>query len=233
MYKVNVKLSLERGGRFVLSQGRARLLKLVRERGSISAAAKEMGMSYRHAWGLIQDISEAAGAQVVTSDRGGSSGGGTRLTKAGEDVLDRYMRWEASICRIALYGPKPALTVDGVVVRNGKVLLVERGREPFKGGWALPGGFVEEGETLELAVEREVLEETGVRAEPISIVGVYSDPGRDPRGHTVSVAYMMRAMGGKAAGGDDAARARWFPLEELPELAFDHSMIVEDAKQLL
>ncbi len=123
----------------------------------------------------------------------------------------------------------PALTVDGVLIENEEILLIRRGREPFKGRWALPGGFVEYGETTESAVLREVREETGLETEIIRLLGVYSDPDRDPRGHTVSVVYMLRRKGGNLKGGDDASEARLFSLDSLPEMAFDHEKIVRDA----
>jgi 8-oxo-dGTP diphosphatase len=121
------------------------------------------------------------------------------------------------------------LTVDGVIVEEGKILLIKRGNEPYKGLWALPGGFVEYGETTEKAVVREVKEETGLLCNIVKLVGVYSDPDRDPRGHTVSVVYMLKVSTGHISAGDDAVKACWFPVDELPEVAFDHSIIIKDA----
>jgi len=124
----------------------------------------------------------------------------------------------------------PKLTVDGVVIRNGKILLIRRKNEPFKGRWALPGGFVEYGETVEEAVMREVAEETGLATEIDGIAGVYSDPGRDPRGHTISIAYLLSPKDdSEPEGGDDAAEAKFFDVNELPPLAFDHDRIIKDA----
>lgn len=132
----------------------------------------------------------------------------------------------------------PALTVDGVVVvrrplRGGghepHVLLIERGREPFAGTWALPGGFVEYGEDPDHAVIREVAEETGLVGIPWRQFHVFGDPTRDPRGHTVSVVYIGELVGElpEVVGQDDAAAARWFALDDLPELAFDHERILD------
>ncbi len=123
----------------------------------------------------------------------------------------------------------PALTVDGVLIEDGKILLIRRGREPFKGRWALPGGFVEYGERVEDAVIREFREETGLETEIIRLVGVYSDPDRDPRGHTVSIVYILKRTGGELRVGDDASEARFFPINELPEMAFDHGKIIKEA----
>ena len=127
------------------------------------------------------------------------------------------------------FPPGPKLTVDAVLMARGRVLLVRRGRPPFEGRWALPGGFVEAGETTEAAVRRELWEETGLRALVQRLVGVYSDPGRDPRGPTVTVAYRMRLPRGRVRSGDDAGGAAWFRLEETPRLAFDHDRILRDA----
>jgi len=127
----------------------------------------------------------------------------------------------------------PALTVDGVLVEDGSVLLVRRRNPPFAGRYALPGGFVDYGETVEAAAAREVQEETGLAVAVERLIGVYSDPKRDPRGHTVSVAFLVRHRGGTLAGADDADEARFFPLDALPALAFDHDHILADARALL
>ncbi|MCD6512165.1 MAG: NUDIX hydrolase [Thermoplasmata archaeon] len=126
---------------------------------------------------------------------------------------------------------KPSITVDGVIFRNGKILLIKRKNEPFKGKWALPGGFVEYGERCEDAAIREVREETGLNARIKKLVGVYSDPERDPRGHTISVVYIMEGEGNEMAG-DDASDAKFFDISSLPELAFDHAKIIKDAVKL-
>jgi 8-oxo-dGTP diphosphatase len=123
----------------------------------------------------------------------------------------------------------PRVTVDTLVRdRRGRVLLVKRGRPPFLGIWALPGGFCEYGETTEECGARETLEETGVTVEIGKLLGVYSDPKRDPRWHTVTVLYAARPLRGDAKGSDDAAEARWFAKREIRrlELAFDHGMII-------
>lgn len=132
--------------------------------------------------------------------------------------------------RVARRYRNPALTVDAVWIRNGRILLVRRGRPPFRGRWALPGGFVEYRETVEGAVTRELAEETGLRARPARLVGVYSGPDRDPRGPTTSVAFRMSGRGGRPTGADDAAGAEWVPLDRAHNLAFDHDRIVHDAR---
>jgi 8-oxo-dGTP diphosphatase len=125
----------------------------------------------------------------------------------------------------------PALTVDGILIQDHSVLLIQRKHSPFQGAWALPGGFVEYGEKTEDAVIREMDEETGLKIRIRGLLGVYSDPHRDPRGHTVTVAYLVEARGGAIEAGDDARSAKFFKAEELPLLAFDHAIIVKDAFQ--
>lgn len=123
----------------------------------------------------------------------------------------------------------PRVTVDAFVSdRRGRVLLVRRGRPPFAGNWALPGGFCEYGETTEACCARETLEETGVTVRVGKLLGVYSEPKRDPRWHTVTVLYAATPVRGKAKGSDDAAEARWFERKELARLdyAFDHGEII-------
>ena len=124
----------------------------------------------------------------------------------------------------------PALTADAVILDSQRgVVLVRRAHPPFQGGWALPGGFVEVGETTAAACVREAREETGLEVEPIELLGVYSEPGRDPRGHTVSAVYLCRVTGGELRGGDDASEAAWFDDLEGVELAFDHARVLSDA----
>ncbi|MDO9537424.1 MAG: NUDIX hydrolase [Thermoplasmata archaeon] len=123
---------------------------------------------------------------------------------------------------------KPSLTVDGIAFQNDQLILIKRKNPPFQGHHALPGGFVEVGETVEQAVVREFLEETGLITKITRLLGVYSSPDRDPRGHTVSVVFELEVVGGTLQGGDDAAAAELFKLDKLPKLAFDHETIVSD-----
>ncbi len=138
-----------------------------------------------------------------------------------------YLDFEVKVYKMNERGP--SLTVDAVILSDDSIVLVKRKNPPFQGGWALPGGFVEYGETVEDAVKREVLEETSLDVRIEKLVGVYSDPGRDPRGHTVSVCFLCRIIGGNMKEGSDAQEVKLFPLLELPELAFDHKKIVDDS----
>lgn len=127
---------------------------------------------------------------------------------------------------------RPMLTADCAVVNpRGELLLVRRGGEPFKGCWALPGGFMEMDETIEHCAVRELEEETGIRVTEgdLRLIGVYSAPGRDPRGRTVTAAYAVTVDDCTATASDDAAEVRWWSLNELPPMAFDHNEIVKDA----
>jgi len=132
--------------------------------------------------------------------------------------------------------PRPALTVDALILagkpENRKVLLIRRGKEPFIGKWALPGGFVDMEETLEQACLRELREETGLILPHLSQFRVFDAPDRDPRHRTISVVfYGFTDHPGSVAGGDDAAEAGWFSLTDLADLAFDHREIIEAFKK--
>jgi 8-oxo-dGTP diphosphatase len=127
----------------------------------------------------------------------------------------------------------PAIAADCVVFdAHDRLLLIRRRRPPFEGQFALPGGFVEYGEEIEAAASRELSEETGLRARQLRLVGVYSRPDRDPRGHTISVAYLIAADAQAPRAGDDAASAEFCANWRDLQLAFDHSQIAADAAQL-
>jgi 8-oxo-dGTP diphosphatase len=132
--------------------------------------------------------------------------------------------------------PRPAVTVDIVVVtreKTPKVLLIKRKHSPFTGKWALPGGFVDMDETLEAAARRELAEETGIRAGKLEQLATFGDPGRDPRGRTISVVYLAEIEPGavKPQAADDAAAVGWFALRRPPQLAFDHADILAVARR--
>ena len=131
-----------------------------------------------------------------------------------------------------------AVTIDIVAFCNSdnkiNVLLIKRKNDPFKGQWAIPGGFVDENENLENAAKREFAEETGIKVKTIEQVRAFGEPGRDPRGRIISIAFLSWLdCKEELVAGDDAAEAKWFKLEELPDLAFDHAEIIKAAENYL
>lgn len=134
--------------------------------------------------------------------------------------------------------PRAAVTADCIVItqeENPRVLLIKRGNEPFKGSWAIPGGFMEMEETTRECAIRELKEEANLTVTDVVMVGCYDALGRDPRHRTVTMAYLAivdPGMMNMAKAGDDAAEHQWFPIDELPPMAFDHDKIMEDAKTL-
>lgn len=134
--------------------------------------------------------------------------------------------------------PRPSVTVDCIIFgydsekEDLQVLLIERGDDPFQGSWALPGGFVEINESTSEAARRELEEETGVKDVFLEQLYTFSEPGRDPRGRVISVAYyslVSLSDYAEVEAGDDAAKAEWFSINELPDLAFDHDRILDMA----
>ncbi|WP_375585866.1 NUDIX domain-containing protein [Cyclobacterium xiamenense] len=128
--------------------------------------------------------------------------------------------------------PRPALTSDALVhdVSENRLLLIKRKNPPFEGKWALPGGFVEEYELPDRACSRELKEETGLDLREGKMIGVFAEKGRDPRGWTVSMAYLFTlTQPAEARAGSDSSEVAWFSLTELPELAFDHEKILQQA----
>ena len=129
--------------------------------------------------------------------------------------------------------PRPAVTADCVVMTTEsepRVLLIQRGGDPYKGRWAIPGGFLNMDETTEQCAIRELEEETGLQIDQVYQIGAYSKVDRDPRGRTISVAYLALVNQPlDVSGQDDAAEAKWFSVNALPPLAFDHEEIMADA----
>lgn len=133
--------------------------------------------------------------------------------------------------------PRPAVTTDCVVFgfdgHDLKILLIERGLEPYKGAWAFPGGFLNMDETAEQGALRELKEETGLDLNYLKQVGAFSDVDRDPRTRVITIAFYALAKKSNVRGGDDAAKAQWFSLNDVPRLAFDHDLILKKALQQL
>jgi len=122
----------------------------------------------------------------------------------------------------------PAPTVDIIIAYGGGIVLIRRKNPPY--GWALPGGFVDYGESVEHAAAREAKEETNLEGDGLTLLGVYSDPARDPRGHTIRTGFTARGSG-DLRGQDDAAAAAVFTLDNLPDLVFDHARILADYRE--
>lgn len=126
---------------------------------------------------------------------------------------------------------QPVLTTDGLITKRDKILLVKRDIEPFQGFWVLPGGHVDYNEKVEQAIKREMKEELGVMVEIKNLVGVYSDPERDPRYHSVSVAYELKKRPGEISLNDEAGAFDFFHPDNLPyKMGFDHRKIIKDWK---
>ena len=223
-------------GEVILGPGTYDLLKLIDVQRSISRAAELMGMSYRHAWGLLKELEEHYQKPFIISTRGGKSGGYTELTEFARKFVSRYEQY-LRVMNFYIEQPwiRPAIAVDGVLIRDNKILLIKRKNPPFEGRWALPGWFVDYGESTESAVLREFKEETNLDVHIKSLVGVYSQPDRDPRWHTISTVYLLESQGSEASlkAMDDAADASFFSVDALPPLAFDHEQIVNDSLSLL
>lgn len=225
---IRCQMWLTEDGRSILGEEGAGLLSLVRELGSMSATADRLGWSFLEVRDRIVMMEEATGQRLVRTQRG-TEGSIVTLTPEGEGLLEEYCnkkrRLEEQVDR--LFG-NPSLTVDGIVLVDHRLLLVRRAKDPWKGSFALPGGFVEMGERTEDCIVREVKEETGLITEPLDLVGIYSDPGRDPRGHVISAVYLLRSVGGELRAGDDAQSAQLFDMDDLPTLAFDHRRIIDE-----
>lgn len=210
---------LTKDGQDLLDSDDLHLLILIRDGGAEEAAAT-LGIAKGTALLRVRRIERKVGGKVLEK--------GT-LSPFGNELVDRmglYVRLlEAQLENL---WKNPSLTCDGLIIRQGKVLLVKRGREPFRGCYALPGGFVEYGESTEDCVVREIKEETGLDTEVVRLVGAYSEMGRDPRGHFVTLLYLLREKGGALKAGDDADSADFFALSDLPDLAFDHGRMIAD-----
>jgi 8-oxo-dGTP diphosphatase len=217
-WELTAGLVLRRDGVRVLDRRSARALRAVAERRPDEAmvcAGTFLGMLHR--------AEARLGTAIMDDD--------LRLTRAGRALLDEYdIKQRVLTEQMRGLWQRPWVSADGVLVEDGKVLLVRRKNPPFAGMLALPGGFLEYGkESVEQAVVREVFEETGLRTSVMRIIGVYSRPDRDPRGQVVTTAFLLRRKGGELKAGDDAADAGFYALDSLPALAFDHALILAHA----
>jgi len=219
-YGLRTDTVLTKDGHDLIDQKELRTLRSVRAQG-VEGAAMELGVTRGTVLRRLRVMNGRLGEKVF--DHGG-------LTSLGSEVIEQMERRSRSLEeQMEHLWKKPTLTCDGLLVRNGELLLVQRGRDPFQGAFALPGGIVEYGESTEECVVREVREETRLETEIVRLVGVFSDPHRDPRGHFITILYELKELGGSVVGGDDAESAGFFPLDALPRLAFDHSALVRKA----
>ena len=207
------EIKLKKNGEVILDIRGALLLEKISNTGSIDRASDELGIGPELAGKWLDTMQRGTDAAIVSS----SQGGRVVLTDAGRALLSDFQtRSRLAESQVRNLWKKPWVTADGIVVIGDQVVLIKRGREPFKGMHALPGGIVEYGERVEECVVREIEEETGLRTKVLELVGVYSAADRDPRGHFVSLAFNLTPIGGRLRGGDDAAEAALFPLERLP-----------------
>ncbi len=225
-YETDCDIKLRKEGEVIMDEPHAKLLERIADTGSLDSAAGELGVSKDDVKKWLGTIKNAIGTPAVSTGADGRS----VLTKAGRALLSDFQtRSHIARSQVQNLWKKPWVTADGIVVIEDQIVLIKRGREPFKGMHALPGGIVEYGETVEECVVREFEEETGLRTRVLDLVGVYSAADRDPRGHFITVAFNLQPIGGTLRGGDDAADAGLFPLDRLPELAADHLKILTDA----
>ncbi|MCX6651087.1 MAG: NUDIX hydrolase [Methanomassiliicoccales archaeon] len=222
-YGLRAEAVLTRGGFDVADQTAYRTLRSVGLHG-IEGAAEELCVSPSTVRRRLRDLGRRLNGQVFRNGE---------LTSLGQEILEQMERHSRLLQeQMEHLWKKPTLTCDGLVRRGKEVLLVRRGRDPFKGRYALPGGIVEYGESTEECVVREVMEETGLRTRVIRLLGVLSSPDRDPRGHFVTLIYELEVLGGEVVDSDDAESAGFFPLDDLPPLAFDHSLLIKKAVDL-
>jgi 8-oxo-dGTP diphosphatase len=225
-FEIDCDIKLRRDGEVIVDPQRAMFLKMIDDTGSLDRATEGLGVSMGQAKTWLNLMGEAQGSPIVTF----CSDGKVILTDAGRSLMAEFeTRSAMARSQVQNLWKKPWVTTDCIMVIEDRVVLIRRGREPFKGMYALPGGIVEYGESVEACVVREMEEETGLKTRVLDLVGVYSAADRDPRGHFITLAFNLQLVGGTLHGGDDAAEAALFPLENLPEMAADHSMILSDA----
>ena len=151
------------------------------------------------------------------------------------EVMDSVNQRNMEEYRYHYKYPRPSVTTDNVIFgfdgERLKVLLIERGDQPFQGCWAFPGGFLEMDESADEGAKRELMEETGLTAPFVKQFHTFSTPDRDPRGRVLTVAYYALVRMSEVKGMDDAVQAKWFALDEIPKLAFDHDEILRVAKE--
>ncbi len=224
MYVLKFYAWLERNGVFAMDEALAAILRAWEREGSLARASRAAGVELGQARALVRHAGEALGGPLL---RAGKSP--PRLTLAASRALREFESRNGAL-HVHLAGGQrsPILSVDAVVPYRSSIVLVRRRHPPYQGHLVLPGGIVEYGERVEEAIVREVREETGLRTAVDHLVGVYSNPKRDPRGHNVSTLFSVRVVGGRLKAGDDAEGVELHPLDRLPRLGFDHAQMVRE-----
>ncbi len=222
-----IRLWLVKGDQPILNERGVGMLRAVWDHGSVDGAASGLHISSDDLITRLDAMAETVGGPLYHVDSEG--GDKLSLTPEGEMLLTEYETKLKLTQRFLKYGTWPPITADGILYTEKGILLINRGNEPFQGYWALPGGFLDMGETIEDTLVREMKEETGLDVEIVKVVGVFSRPDRDPRGQTVSTAFHVKLKdeNQEPVAGDDAADFRFFSLDELPKLAFDHEEIIQ------
>lgn len=225
MPRTDVLVRLVEGDTLLLDARLSRLLHSLDGTTTLSEATVRAGLSPGEVRRWRQTVQTLLGADPL--ERTGSR---LRPSAAGRGLRREYERENAALrVHLATGLRVPLLAVDGIALHEGRLVAIQRRHFPHREMYSLPGGIVEYGETTEEAVVREVGEETGLRTRVGGLVGVYSRPDRDPRGHVISVAYTLEVVGGALRSGSDAAAVALLDLEALPEMGFDHRQLVADA----
>lgn len=219
-----VRSRLEGEGILLLDEDLARFLRALEAGRSMTKALSEASLTSAAVGRWRRELRERTGEDPL--ERRGRS---LKPSPYGRSLLEELERREAALrVRMTSGFRAPLLAVDGLLMYEGKLVAVKRRYFPHQGLFSLPGGMVEYGETVEEAVVREVREETGLDTEVVALVGVYSSPDRDPRGHVISLAYALDVAGGELGSGSDAREIGLLDLGDLPEMGFDHRGIVAD-----
>ncbi len=224
MAELVVQTRLEEEGILLMNDRLRGLLVALRSGLSLEEARTKAGLSSSAVGRWRSQVRARRGSDPLKR-----SGSRLRASNLGAALVEEFEHRKAA--HEAHQVPKlqaPLLAVDGIVLLEGKLVAVRRRYDPFRGQHAIPGGVVEYGESLEEAVVREVREETGLETKVVSLIGIYSRPDRDPRGHVVSAVYELEAIGGALESGSDASGVELIDLEELPEMGFDHETIIAD-----
>lgn len=215
---------LEEDGVLLLDANLARFLRALGEGRIIAEALAEASLTPAAFARWRRRLREKTGNDPLER-----RGRGLGLSGYGRSLMEEFdQKYAATRLRMASGFRAPLLAVDGLVMYEGKLVAIKRRYYPHQGLFSLPGGIVEYGETVEEAVVREVKEETGLDVTVEALIGVYSAPDRDPRGHVISLAFAVEHLGGELASGSDAREIGLLDLKNIPEMGFDHEAIVAD-----